>query len=39
MGHAMLAGLEIYQRLIPGLITLEVLERTLSLLADLYRET
>ena len=38
MGHAILAGLEIYQHLIPGLITPQVFERTLGLLADLYRE-
>jgi AcrR family transcriptional regulator len=38
MGNAMLAGLEIYQRLIPRLITPEAFERTLGLLAALYRE-
>lgn len=38
IGHAMLAGLEIYQRLAPGLVTPEVFERALSLLADLYQD-
>jgi len=38
IGHAMLAGLQIYQRLAPGLVTPEVVERALDLLADLYQE-
>jgi AcrR family transcriptional regulator len=36
MGYAVLAGLEIYQHLAPDLVTPEVFERALSLLADLY---
>jgi AcrR family transcriptional regulator len=38
IGYAMLAGLQIYQRLIPGLVTPEVFERALALLAHLYQE-
>ncbi len=38
IGHAMVVGLQIYQRLAPGLITPEVFERALGLLAGLYRE-
>jgi AcrR family transcriptional regulator len=36
IGQAMLAGLQIYKRLAPGLVTAEVFERTFGLLADLY---
>jgi len=38
IGYAMLVGLQIYQRLAPGLVTPEVFERALGLLADLYQE-
>jgi AcrR family transcriptional regulator len=38
IGHALVVGLQIYQRLAPGLITPEVFERALGLLADLYQE-
>jgi AcrR family transcriptional regulator len=38
IGQAMLAGLQIYKRLAPGLVTAEVFERTFGLLADLYPE-
>ena len=38
IGQAMLAGLQIYKRLAPGLVTPEVFERALGLLADLYQE-
>jgi AcrR family transcriptional regulator len=38
IGHAMVVGLEIYQRLAPGLVTPEVFERALGLLANLYQE-
>jgi hypothetical protein len=38
IGHALVVGLQIYQRLAPGLVTPEVFERALGLLADLYRE-
>jgi AcrR family transcriptional regulator len=38
IGQAMLAGLQIYKRLAPGLITPEVFERAFGLLADLYAE-
>jgi AcrR family transcriptional regulator len=38
IGYAVLAGLQIYQRLAPGLITPETFERTLGLLAHLYPE-
>ncbi len=37
-GYAMVVGLQIYQRLAPGLVTPEVFERALGLLADLYQE-
>ena len=36
IGHAMVVGLQIYQRLAPGLVTPEVFERALGLLAGLY---
>lgn len=38
IGQAMLAGLQIYKRLAPGLVTPEVFERTFGLLAGLYPE-
>jgi AcrR family transcriptional regulator len=38
IGYALVVGLQIYQRLIPGLVTPEVFERALGLLADLYQE-
>jgi AcrR family transcriptional regulator len=38
IGHALVVGLQIYQRLAPGLVTPEVFERALSLLAGLYPE-
>jgi AcrR family transcriptional regulator len=38
IGQAMLAGLQIYKRLAPGLVTPEVFERTFGLLAYLYQE-
>ena len=38
IGHALVVGLQIYQRLAPGLVTPEVFERALGLLADLYQE-
>lgn len=38
IGQAMLAGLQIYQRLAPGLVTPEVFEQAFGLLADLYQE-
>jgi AcrR family transcriptional regulator len=38
IGLAMTVGLQIYQRMAPGLVTSEVFERALSLLADLYDE-
>jgi hypothetical protein len=38
IGQAMVAGLEIYQRLAPGLVTPEVFERAIGLLADIYEE-
>ena len=38
IGHALTVGLQIYQRLAPGLVTPEVFERALGLLADLYQE-
>jgi len=38
IGHALLVGLQIYQRLAPGLITPEVFERAVGMLADLYQE-
>jgi AcrR family transcriptional regulator len=38
IGQAMLAGLQIYKRLTPGLVTPEVFERAFGLLADLYQE-
>ena len=34
----MLAGLQIYKRLAPGLVTPEVFELAFSLLANLYQE-
>jgi AcrR family transcriptional regulator len=36
IGQALLVGLEIYQQLLPGLLTPEVVERALGLLAALY---
>jgi AcrR family transcriptional regulator len=38
IGQAMLAGLQIYKRLTPGIVTTEVFERAFLLLADLYQE-
>lgn len=38
IGQAMLAGMQIYKRLAPGLVTPEVFERAFGLLADLHRE-
>jgi AcrR family transcriptional regulator len=38
IGQALVVGLQIYQHLAPGLVTPEVFERAVSLLADLYRE-
>jgi len=38
IGQALLAGLQIYKRLAPGLVTPEVFERAFGLLADLYQE-
>jgi AcrR family transcriptional regulator len=38
IGQAMLAGLQIYKHLTPGLVTPEVFERAFGLLADLYPE-
>jgi AcrR family transcriptional regulator len=38
IGHALTVGLQIYQHLAPGLVTPEVFERALGLLADLYQE-
>ena len=38
IGQAMLAGLQIYKRLAPGLVTPEVFERAFGLLASLYEE-
>jgi AcrR family transcriptional regulator len=38
IGQAMLAGLQIYKRLAPGLVTPQVFERALGLLAGLYPE-
>jgi hypothetical protein len=38
IGQAMLAGLQIYKRLAPGIVTPEVFERAFGLLANLYQE-
>jgi AcrR family transcriptional regulator len=38
IGQAMLAGLQIYKRLAPGIVTPEVFERAFALLADLQPE-
>jgi len=38
IGQALLAGLQIYKRLAPGIVTPEVFERAFALLADLHRE-
>lgn len=38
IGQALLAGLQIYKRLAPGIVTPEVFERAFGLLADLYQE-
>jgi hypothetical protein len=38
IGQAMLAGLQIYKRLTPGIVTPEVFERAFVLLAGLYPE-
>jgi AcrR family transcriptional regulator len=38
IGQAMLAGLQIYKRLAPGLVTPEVFERAFRLLANFYQE-
>jgi AcrR family transcriptional regulator len=37
IGQAMLAGLQIYKRLAPGIVTPEVFERAFLVLADLYQ--
>ena len=38
IGHALVVGLQIYQRLAPGLVTPAVFERAVGMLADLYQE-
>jgi AcrR family transcriptional regulator len=38
IGQALLAGLQIYKRLAPGLVTPELFERAFGLLAGLYQE-
>lgn len=38
IGFAMVVGLQIYQRMAPGLVTPEVFERALGLMAGLYEE-
>ena len=38
IGLALVVGLQIYQRMAPGLVTPEVIERAVSLLAGLYEE-
>jgi AcrR family transcriptional regulator len=38
IGLALVVGLQIYQRMAPGLVTTEVFERALGLMAGLYRE-
>ena len=38
IGLALVVGLQIYQRMAPGLVTPEVIERALGLLAGLYKE-
>ena len=38
IGLALVVGLQIYQRMAPGLVTPEVFERALGLLAGLYEE-
>ena len=38
IGQALLAGLQIYKHLAPGLVTPELFERAFGLLADLYQE-
>jgi len=38
IGQALLAGLQIYKRLAPGIVTQEVFERAFSLLAGLHQE-
>jgi len=38
IGFALVVGLQIYQRMAPGLVTPEVFERALGLLAGLYEE-
>jgi AcrR family transcriptional regulator len=38
IGHALVVGLQIYQHLAPGLVTPDVFERALGLLAGLYQE-
>jgi AcrR family transcriptional regulator len=38
IGQALLAGLQIYKRLAPGIVTPEVFERAFGLLAGLYQE-
>lgn len=38
IGQALLAGLQIYKRLAPGLVTPETFERAFGLLANLYQE-
>ena len=38
IGLALVVGLQIYQRMAPGLVTPEVFERALGLMAGLYEE-
>ena len=38
IGLALVVGLQIYQRMAPGLVTPEVIERAVGLLAGLYEE-
>lgn len=37
-GQALVVGLQVYQRLVPGLVTPEVFERAIGLLAGFYQE-
>jgi AcrR family transcriptional regulator len=38
IGLALVTGLQIYQRMVPGLVTPEVVERAIGLMAGLYQE-
>ncbi|HEX5116805.1 MAG TPA: TetR/AcrR family transcriptional regulator [Pseudonocardiaceae bacterium] len=38
IGQSLVVGLQIYQRLAPGLVTPEVFDRAIGLLADLYQD-